>query len=53
MAKTRIRKIGNLVNQLISRRGYGQSAANEQLHAAITSAIAAKLACFSVRKECK
>lgn len=39
MSKTRIRKIGKLVNQLMSRRGYAQSTANEQLQSVITAQV--------------
>ena len=42
--KPRIRRIGSLVNQLMSRRGYGQVAANEHLHRSIASAVGQPLA---------
>ena len=35
--KPRVRPIGSLVNQLMSRRGYAQVVANETLHEAIAS----------------
>lgn len=42
--KPRVRPIGSLVNQLISRRGYAQVLANEELHQTIASAIGDQLA---------
>jgi hypothetical protein len=41
--KPRIRRIGSLVNQLISRRGYAQVAVNEQLHQVITTVLGESL----------
>ncbi len=34
-----VRKIGSLVSQLMSRRGYAQATANDELHQSITAAI--------------
>jgi hypothetical protein len=41
--KPRVRKIGSLVSQLMSRRGYAQAFANEDLHRAIAVAIGDQL----------
>ncbi|TWT92678.1 DUF721 domain-containing protein [Stieleria varia] len=38
-----IQKIGALVNQLLARRGYAAIEVNEQLHAAIASAVPGEL----------
>lgn len=37
--KPRVRRIGSLVSQLMSRRGYAQVATNEHLHHSITTVI--------------
>ncbi len=37
--KPQIRRIGSLVNQLMSRRGYAQVAVNEELHQVIATAV--------------
>ena len=42
--KKRIQKIGSLVNQLMSRRGYAQVTATEQMHAAISASVGEDLA---------
>jgi hypothetical protein len=39
----RIRKIGSLVNQLMSRRGYAQQAATSEFHAVIVSNVGNEL----------
>lgn len=41
--KPRVRRIGSLVSQLMSRRGYAQAFANEDLHRAIAAAIGDQL----------
>ena len=41
--KPRVRKIGSLVSQLISRRGYAQVAVNDELLATIVSAVSREL----------
>jgi hypothetical protein len=38
-AKPRVRKIGSLVSQLMSRRGYAQSVVNEHLSASLAAAV--------------
>lgn len=43
MKKKRIQKIGSLVSQLMSRRGYAQVTASNELHDAITSSVGAQL----------
>lgn len=42
--KRRVRKIGSLVNQLMSRRGYAQAGATDQLQATLNSAVGKELA---------
>jgi predicted nucleic acid-binding Zn ribbon protein len=42
-ARRRVRKIGSLVSQLMSRKGYAQSAANEELLSAITASVGPEL----------
>ena len=37
--KPQVRRIGSLVNQLMSRRGYAQVRANEELHLVIATAV--------------
>lgn len=39
----RVRKIGSLVSQLISRRGYAQATANDELLSSIVSAVSREL----------
>ncbi len=41
--KPRVRRIGSLMSQLMSRRGYAQVAVNEELHQAVASAIGDQL----------
>ncbi len=38
-AKPRVQSIGTLVSQLISRRGYAQSAATDQFHSVISAVV--------------
>lgn len=42
--KPRVRRIGALMSQLMSRRGYAQVAVNEELHRTVASAIGDQLA---------
>ncbi len=42
--KTRVRKIGSLVNQLMSRRGYAQATVTSELQSAIVSSVGVELA---------
>ncbi len=37
--KSRIRKVGSIVNQLMARRGYAQVTASEELQAIVRSAV--------------
>jgi hypothetical protein len=41
--KPRVRRIGSLVSQLMSRRGYAQGAVNQELHQAVASVIGGQL----------
>ena len=41
--KPQVRRIGSLVNQLMSRRGYAQVLANEELHGVIAAAVGEQL----------
>ncbi len=41
--KPRIRRIGSLVSQLMSRRGYGQILANQDFHRVIAAAVGEQL----------
>lgn len=43
VTKQRIRKIGSLVNQLMSRRGYAQQAATSEFHAVIVTSVGNEL----------
>ncbi len=43
-ARPRVRKIGSLVNQLMSRRGYAQAIASEELQATIATSVGSELA---------
>ena len=42
--RPRVRRIGSLMSQLMSRRGYAQVAVDEELHRTIASAIGEQLA---------
>ncbi|MDG2223471.1 MAG: DUF721 domain-containing protein [Rubripirellula sp.] len=47
--KPRVRRLGSLVNQLISRRGYAQVSVNEQLQQTIATVLSESLhSCFQV-----
>lgn len=41
--KANIRRIGSLVNQLMSRRGYAQAFANEEIHRVIAATVGTPL----------
>ncbi len=43
VATQRIRKIGSLVSQLMSRRGYAEQAASSEFHAAIVASVGNEL----------
>jgi hypothetical protein len=43
VATQRIRKIGSLVSQLMSRRGYAEQAASSEFHAAIVASVGTEL----------
>lgn len=42
-SRPRVRRIGSLINQLMSRRGYAQVAANEALQQAVSAALGGQL----------
>ena len=42
--RSRVRRIGSLVDQLFARRGYAQVAAAEQLHQVVSTAVGRELA---------
>lgn len=49
--KPQVRRIGSLVNQLMSRRGYAQVLSNDELHRVIAAAVGQPLeAAFQVGK---
>ena len=41
--KPRVRRIGSLVNQLLSRRGYAQIVASEEMHRVIANSVGTQL----------